>query len=99
MRREVATPKDAATSDHTVPSRSIPNPEFGKYVTKVHANSNQALKISTRFVLYFIKSALQVYIVEANIFQINHLSFLLNIIQFVHTTKTGSGHRRGGTHH
>ena len=61
MRREVATPKDAATSDHTVSSsRPIPNPEFGKYVVKVHANSNQTLKISTRFVLYFIKSALQV---------------------------------------
>ena len=31
--------KDAATSDHTVSSRPIPIPEFGKYVSKVHANS------------------------------------------------------------
>ena len=35
---------DAAASGHTVSSRPIPVPEFGKYVVELHANSNQAFK-------------------------------------------------------
>ena len=35
---------DAAIRDCTISSRPIPIPEFGKYVAKLHANSNQAFK-------------------------------------------------------
>ena len=35
---------DAAISHHVVSSRPIPIPEFGKYVAKLHANSNQSFK-------------------------------------------------------
>ena len=44
VNEEGGTPKDAATSDHTVSSIPITIPEFGKYVTELHSNSNQAFK-------------------------------------------------------
>ena len=79
---------DAAIRHHVVSSRPIPIPEFGKYVAKLHANSNQAFKDLYQVCVTFIKSTLQAYTEARNKFS-NDQSFLLNfnIILLVHNNQ------------